>query len=226
MAARTLPNVGLKGFWGLSFDGWDTENDLNMLTLSVLVQGYFDSKEAALPGSPSDGDIVVLDEDHGTHPNEIVVRDDGAWVYIVPNEGWKLYNVDQQRYEFFDGSVWAQENVGLNYRFGGFAEADILADEVLMRHIVIEGCTLAPDLVGCLADVETNPADGAWAGLLKQDGTAIGTVSISTGGVVTMTTTSNEEKPLTVGNVITFVAPASPDSAIAGLTFSFQGVIV
>lgn len=112
MAARTLPNVGLKGFWGLSFDGWDAENDLNLLVLSVLVQGVFLSKEATTPGSPSDGEVYLFDETHATQANKLAIRDDGAWVYVTPQEGWKLYNQALNYFEHFDGSVWAEYTPG------------------------------------------------------------------------------------------------------------------
>lgn len=225
MAARTLGNLALRAFWGLGYDGWDGENDLNLLKLSVLVQGYVDSKETAEPGSPTDGDIVILDENHGTHPNEVAVRDDGAWVYIVPSEGWKLYNVGQSYYEFFNGAVWAQETVGLDYRFGGFAEADILDSEVLMRHIAAADFTIPADLLGSQVDVKTNPADGSWVGDLQLDGVSIGTITISTGGIVTLVTESNEEKAVISGGVLTLVGPGTADSAIAGLSYTFVAAI-
>ena len=225
MTARTLPNVGLKAFWGLGFDGWDPENDLNLLKLSVLVQGTFLSKEATTPGSPTDGDVYVFDETHATQANKIAIRDNGDWVYITPIEGWKLYNLGQGYYEKFDGATWAQENAGLDYRFGCFAEEDIASSEVLMRHVVPYDLVIPPDLSGSVADVATNPA-ATWDGLLNQNGTTIGTVSISTSGVVTLTTTSGTAKSIAAEDVLTFVAPASADASIAGLTVTFIGAIV
>ena len=103
---RTLPNLALQAFFDLGEDGWDDDMSLNLLKLSVVVQGVVDSIEAALPGSPTDGDIVILDEAHGTHPNEIAVRDDGAWVYIVPANGWMLFNTDDGQFYRLESDVW------------------------------------------------------------------------------------------------------------------------
>lgn len=108
MASRTLPNLGLKAFYDLGEDGWKDEQDLNLLLLSVLVQGRVLSKESTTPGSPSDGDVHIFDETHATNANQVAIRDDGAWVYVVPLEGWLLYNEEQGYYEQFDGSVWGE----------------------------------------------------------------------------------------------------------------------
>lgn len=109
MPAVTYPNLGLKAGFDPGENGWDDEMTANMIAVSVLAQGGFIDKYAAEPGSPTDGDVVVLDETHGTHPNEVAVwfDDPGAWTYFIPNEGWILYNQTQDYYETFDGTVWA-----------------------------------------------------------------------------------------------------------------------
>lgn len=108
MPARTLPNLGLTGFFDLGEEGWDDEMSLNLLTLSVLTQGRVLSKVAAEPGSPDDGDVHILDETHATQANKVAIRDAGAWVYVTPFSGWLLYNVAADYYEKFDGAAWAE----------------------------------------------------------------------------------------------------------------------
>lgn len=107
MASRTLAgSLGLKGDWDLGEDGWKDENDLNLLMLSVLVQGRVKSKVAATPGAPAEGDVHIFSADHPTNPTQIAVYDEGAWKYITPLEGWMIYNEEQAYYEIFDGTVW------------------------------------------------------------------------------------------------------------------------
>jgi hypothetical protein len=77
-----------------------------LLKLSVVTQGVVDSIEAAEPGAPTNGDVVILDEAHATHANEIAVRDDGAWVYIEPVEGWMFFNTDDGQFYRLEGGVW------------------------------------------------------------------------------------------------------------------------
>jgi hypothetical protein len=112
MAARALPNLALMGFFDIGEDGWDDEMSLNLLKLSVLVQATALDKVAADPGSPADGDVYIFDETHATHPNEVAIRDDGAWVYVEPFDGWLIFNQAEGYYEKFDGTVWAELETG------------------------------------------------------------------------------------------------------------------
>ncbi|HLP67179.1 MAG TPA: DUF2793 domain-containing protein [Rhizobium sp.] len=112
MTDRALPNLGLKGFWALGEDGWNGDHDLNLLKLSVLVQAGAISKVSATPGSPTDGDVHIFDETHPTQANKIAIRDNGAWVYVTPLEGWLVYNRAANYYEKFDGTAWAELATG------------------------------------------------------------------------------------------------------------------
>lgn len=108
MPSRTLPNLGLIGFFDLGEDGWDDEMSANLLKMSVLTQATVLSKVAATPGSPTNGDVHIFDETHPTQPNKIAIRDNGAWVYVTPAEGWLVYNQGADYYEKFNGTAWAQ----------------------------------------------------------------------------------------------------------------------
>lgn len=127
MPARDLPNLGLKAGYDPGEDGWGNDMTLNLLKLSVLTQGTVLSKVAAEPGSPTAGDIHILDETHATHPNEVIVYDGPAggesWVYIAPVEGWLLFNQAADYYEKFDGAIWAELATGGGGGGGGIADA-------------------------------------------------------------------------------------------------------
>ena len=112
MAQRTLPNLALEGFFDLGEDGWDDEMSLNLLKLSVLVQGTALGKVSADPVGPADGDVYILDETHPTQANKIAIRDDGDWVYVTPREGWLVFNQAADYYEKFDGAAWAELATG------------------------------------------------------------------------------------------------------------------
>lgn len=116
MAARELPNLGLEGGYEEHEDGWAEGMATNLLKLSVLVQGGVIDKVAAEPGSPTAGDVYLLDETHATHPNEIAVWDgeptEEAWVYFEPQEGWLIFNRAAGYYEKFDGTVWSELETG------------------------------------------------------------------------------------------------------------------
>jgi len=103
---RALPGIGLTGFFGLGFDGWDDEMDVNLRLVSALVQANALDLVAANPGSPTNGDIYLLDDTHATNPGEIAIRDDGAWVYVAPQIGWKFYDAAAGFERRSDGTTW------------------------------------------------------------------------------------------------------------------------
>jgi hypothetical protein len=102
---RTLPGIGLVGFWNLG-SGYKTQMDANLRTLSTLTQLRAISRVTALPGSPTNGDIYIVPTG-GANANEIAIRDNGAWVYFVPAEGYMAYIADEDTYYLYSGSAWA-----------------------------------------------------------------------------------------------------------------------
>ena len=123
MAPRTLPGLGLSGFWTLGEDNWKDANDVNLRTLSALTQPVVLSRVTALPGSPTDGDIYIVPDGAGSNPNEIAIRDNGAWVYLVPEEGWTAYVADANENVQFNGTDWVAFAAG-----GGATALDDLTD--------------------------------------------------------------------------------------------------
>lgn len=114
MAQRTLPGIGLTGFWDLGFDGWKDEMDANLLALSALTQARVLGRVnvAGLPGSPTNGMIyIVLD---GANANKIALRDDGTWKYLTPAAGFQVYDVGTESFIKFNGTAWVDWLDGLD----------------------------------------------------------------------------------------------------------------
>lgn len=126
MAERTLPGLGLTGFWDLGAEGWNEGMDPNLLTLSVVAQLSVLSATTELPGSPSDGDIYIVPS--GGNANRVAVRDDGSWVYLVPVEGWRAWVRDTNMLVIFDGSAWVEFEAGGGGGDGEFDSVGINAD--------------------------------------------------------------------------------------------------
>lgn len=101
---RALPGLGLFGFWTLGSNGWKDQNDSNLRLLSALVQPRVNSLVAAVPGSPSNGDIHILTDAPNQHA--IAIRDNDAWVYVTPAEGWLAYDIGTNCYYRFSGTAW------------------------------------------------------------------------------------------------------------------------
>jgi len=113
MPSRTLPGIGLNGFWALGESGWKPGVDTNWLTLSALTQLSVVSRTTVLPVSPTDGDIYIVRSDAAAEPNKVAVRDNGAWVYLTPQEGWRAWVRDTDELVVFDGTSWVVSGGGL-----------------------------------------------------------------------------------------------------------------
>lgn len=253
MAARTLPNLGLRAFYDLGEDDWKDDQDLGILKLSVLVQPVVLSIVAAEPGAPTLGDVHLLDETHATHANEIIIWDgetgEEAWVYVEPREGWKVYDLDTGLDHQFDGTEWVELIAGSGipdapsdgstyarkdgawidvsaavapaYRVGFFFTTAPTASEKLTKHVFTDDITFADDFAGSVGHVNANPAATFTMSVLK-NGAAIGSIAVSTTGVVTFATTGGAAS-FVVGDRITVTGPASPDAAILDGSFTFKG---
>jgi hypothetical protein len=112
MPARSLPNLALQAFFDLGEDGWKDEMDLNLLKLSVLTQGGVIAKVAADPGVPVNGDVYIFDETHPSNANAVAIRDNGAWVYVTPAEGWLIYDRTAGVFLTFSGAMWGELPTG------------------------------------------------------------------------------------------------------------------
>lgn len=227
MPARTLPNLGLQGFFDLGEDGWKDEMDLNLLKLSVLTQGGVIDKVSSLPGSPSNGDVYILDETATADANAVAIRDDGAWVFVSPLEGWFVYNRSADRFELFDGTRWDEYTAS-----GGSGSAEItysvpfgftqapLPSEILLLHVFAEPVAFPTNWDGARASIGTNPA-APFTLDVRKNGTSVGSISVATGGATSFT--SGGAVTFAAGDLLSIIAPSSADAAIANCAFTLKG---
>jgi hypothetical protein len=112
---RTLAGgLALKGDWDLGEDAWKTDMDLNLLKLSVIVGRQVTDRVSATPGAPVEGSTYIFKADHPTQPNKVAAFDDGAWVYLNPYDGLKLYCLaDGFEYIYTAAGGWALVTAGM-----------------------------------------------------------------------------------------------------------------
>lgn len=221
MPARTLPGLGLRGFWGDGENGWGTFHSEDLRVLSALVQGRFIDKVDALPGSPPDGNIYVCSDIEPTNPDKVAIRDNGAWVFLTPAEGWELYNTTQNYRMKYDGASWIEVKAASGYAIGGFFNAHPLASEFILRHIFAEPVAFLDDFGGSRGRVGTNPAALFTMTVLK-NGAAAGSIAVSTGGVFTFSTTGGAIS-FVAGDYLEVQAPAIIDASIENAAFTLLG---
>ena len=119
---RTLPGLGLRAYWTVGSNNWDQQHDPDTRKLSVLTQAAVISRTTNLPGSPSNGDIYIVPVGQANE-NQIAARDNGAWVYYAPNEGFLIHVNDDDEYVKWTGSAWEVLSTGGS---GGATELTIV----------------------------------------------------------------------------------------------------
>ena len=95
---------------------------------------------------------------------------------------------------------------------------------MIARYTGVRTIDFAANFSGSYGTVEVNP-DGVFDIGVEVNGSSIGTVSISTGGVYTFTTDGGTAKQWTAGQKLEFIAPSdSPaETTIDGISLTLAG---
>jgi len=210
------------------------ENDL---ILEFFANGSFKSRTTtAEPGSPANGDgYLVPASATGTHwagqDGKIALFVNTAWKFFTAKEGMKFWVNDEDVLVGYNGSSWGiAGGSGLRLIAFFFTSAPT-ASEVLALYIAADAFAIPANMGGTKVAVGSNP--GATFAIDVQRALAatptsfstIATISISIGGVVTLTTTSGGSKAIAPGDVLKFVAPSSADGSIANVAVNVKGTL-
>jgi hypothetical protein len=104
-----------------------------------------------------------------------------------------------------------------------------LASEILCLYCSVDAFTIAANMTGSVGSIITNPTATFVIDVQQQVGgagafTSIGTISTSTGGVITWTTVSGTSKAIAAGDIIKFIGDSDGDATFIG-AFTIKGAI-
>jgi len=220
---RTLPGIGLKGFFTPGTSGWDgaVAMDGNLRLASALIQLSALSRVTALPGSPTDGQIYIVPSGAGSNPNAIAIRDNGAWVYVTPATGWRAWVVDEAAEYVWLGSAWARASAPVDLATAVMGTPS--ASEVLLRYVFTRAVTFPDEFAGSQASAGTAAA-ASTVFLVKKNGSTVGTVTFAISGTTGVFATTGTTVVMAAGDVLELQAPSSPDATLANIGFTFVGV--
>lgn len=120
---RSLPGVGLTGYWPEGADGWKAGMDLNLLYMSALAgTAIVESIFAALPGSPADGYITIVPASDATNPGKMAIRDAGVWKFITLPAGSRVRVKDMNNWAILTFAGWVVEYAACSVNRGGTAQ--------------------------------------------------------------------------------------------------------
>jgi hypothetical protein len=111
---------------------------------------------------------------------------------------------------------------GSRIDFSIFAAGKPLAGELLYSFVSHIPWTLPMNMVGSRASVGVNPTASA-SFSLKKNGTSIGSITISTAGVVTLGTFGAGNQAFVAGDVMSITAPTTQDATLADFSLSLYG---
>lgn len=94
-------------------------------------------------------------------------------------------------------------------------------DQIIDTIVIPRDITIAANMLGSVGRVGVNPT-ASFAMLLKDDGTTIGTITVSTSGVFTFTTVGGTSKTIVAGSVLTLQAPTAVDATVANMTMTIM----
>lgn len=177
------------------------------------------------PGSPSEGDrYLVGDTPTGAwagHAEQIAYYS-GGWQFLEPLPGWRAYVVGDSTY-LYEESDWDPITVsGIGpYDVGAMVAGVPDADAVCLRYAFPREVTFAAGLSPSqgVADVA---ATGDTDFDIQRNGVSVGTMSFAT-SATTATFAMASETVFDAGDVLTVIAPNTPDATLADISFVLSG---
>jgi hypothetical protein len=105
------------------------------------------------------------------------------------------------------------------YDFGMVAGTAPGANEVLGKVVIPRTLLIPADLAGSAVHVDTAPEDD-FAIVMTRNATAVASITVHDDASVSLATAGNAPVAIAAGDVVRFVAPASPDASISGISLT------
>lgn len=205
----------------------------------VIVNAAFRALEAALqisalgyqndpPVSPSEGDRYLV----GSMPTgawtghaQEVAYYSGGWQFLAPMPGWRAYVPGDSEYVYDESSsgYWEPGGPGGSppYDVGAMVAGVPDADAVCLRYKFPREVTFAAGLSpsqGTAAVAATAQTDFD----IQRNGSSVGTMRFAASGT-SATFIMASETAFSAGQVLTVVAPNTPDATLADISFVLAG---
>ncbi len=210
-------------------------HNIGLRKLDCLVQlSVIDKDLSEPPGAPSDGDTYIVgttsssSSDWNGQDDNIAYYNSSAWIYITPNEGFRAWVVDEARFYVFlsasDGWV-VEESQFDDYDVYGYLDAVPGGSQVLLRYPMVRAVQFPDDFVGSQAKAGVAAGDSAGAEFsIQKNGVEFGQMTFASGATTATFATDSAIEEFAAGDILTVVAPGSPDSALDSIGFVLKGV--
>ncbi len=191
------------------------------------------SLETAEPTDPLLFDTAIVDENGNPTPyfmrqwaSQQIVNDSGDGVIDAVIA---LQNIDLIAGTGLEGGgdltadrTFALTTTSLAYDLGIYMPGIFTDAQLLLQFVFARNVTFADDFAGSTGLVGVNPTSAATIDVLKND-VSIGTISITTGGVVTFVTAGSGAETFGSGDKLTLVNQGTADATLSDVSVTFQG---
>jgi hypothetical protein len=199
-------------------------------TLEAFAQIYALDYTATPPGSPGEGDSYLIDAaptgDWAGHAQDVAFYS-GGWHFLTPRPGWRAYveGLGDHRYEDTDSPAsWVLKEeapVVSPYDVGAMFTGVPGASVVLLRYKFPRDVTFAAGLSpsqGVAGTAATAQTDFD----IKRNGVSVGTMRFAAAATAA-TFIMASQTIFTAGQVLTVVAPGTPDATLSDVGFVLAG---
>lgn len=120
----TTPNLSLPFIESGQAQKHITHNEA-LRILDAVTQLAVAAVSASPPGEPVNGErrIVGASPSDGFvgHAGDVAVYQDGGWIFLAPQPGWRAWNIGEEQLLVWDGSAWSE----ISGAGGGSGEGDV-----------------------------------------------------------------------------------------------------
>ena len=231
------PRVGMPELAAAQGNPEITHNEALRIMDALVMCVVADKDLSEPPGAPSDGDMYIVGPTPSSgsawngEEDDIAYYKNTDWIYITPQDGWRVYVLDETGiYEFQGSSGWVsvETSVGANaYDMGTYRNGLPASGEVVLRIQMVRDVYFAADFAGSYAIAGAAPT-GTVAYSIHADAVLLGVVTFSVAEGVdgVFTTASSTSKTIVAGEVLKITAPASQDATLEGVGIMLKGTKV
>lgn len=219
----TTPNLKLPEWAAAQDQPWVPENATKHLIDALMPSVVASNTLTTPPASPAAGSCYIVAATAtglwAGWEDSIAAYIGGSWVQITPQEGWVFWVVSAARSYVYRGS-WASMGgiYDIKARFIGAPSAS----QIMWFESCSRSVTLPANFEGSSGSVGVNPAANFDIDV-QVGGVSIGTITITTLGVLQLSTTGGLPVQVDAGSRISLIAPASVDATISDIALAIVG---
>lgn len=177
------------------------------------------TEDPATVSSPVTARLLVV-ENGGTGTITVKTNVTGDTISLIAGEIAMIY-IDGANVKKMFSSTGLVGSGGGIITLGGYVAGALPPSTEILRYTFTENTSFPDNFSGSRGSIGVNPTSAVTITIYKNV-TAIGTITISTGGAFTFTTTGSTAETFAAGDYISLVT-GSPDATAANISYTLKG---